>query len=267
MDDIYRQSRGADFTWRHVHEILHVNVSSCEVSDEWWLLFKTQSHQSMRDLQRTIIKADLWFARWSDLWAVYTRHSSLLWVLNLLLTPVCGYAHMHALVLCRVGNYAPLTQVSRWQCETSSHLTLLLPEPFWLPCFSDPTPLADMSTALLHTQPISIELSLTHFAHSLMKQGSRWSAFNEIRVGPAPLNHLSRLKAGGLLTCHCTGYTKPDLHPWSGIPVLICFFFFIFQPSPFYRLSLTSKSFFKMLKKHFGPIGAINALHTVTVGE
>lgn len=140
---------------------------------------------------------------------------------------------MRASALGRVGSYALLTQVSRWQCETSSRLTLMLPQPFWLPRFSDPTPLADMSTSLFHTQPISIELSLTHFAHSLMKQGNRWSAFNEIRVGPAPLNHLSRLKARGLLTCHRAGYTKPDIQPRSTCQIPISFFFSFFKPSPF----------------------------------
>lgn len=137
--------------------------------------------------------------------------------------------HTHASALRRAGSSAPLTQVSRWQCETSSRLTLMLPQPFWLPRFPDPTPLADMSTSLLHTQPISIELSLTHSAHSLMKQGNRWSAFNEIRVGPAPLNHLSRLEARGLLTCHRAGYTKPDIQPRSPCQILrsqISFFFF-----------------------------------------
>lgn len=43
--------------------------------------------------------------------------------------------------------------------------------------------------------PISIVLSLTYLSHSLMKQGNRWGVFNEIRVWPALLNQLRRLKS------------------------------------------------------------------------
>lgn len=57
-----------------------------------------------------------------------------------------------------------------------------------------------LDLSLSHTQPISIVLSLTYLSHSLMKQGNRWSVFNEIRVWPALLNHLHRLKSKWVFT-------------------------------------------------------------------
>lgn len=198
---------------------LREDTCTCVITCMWWqiqtsLRVAAAVQHSVASINARLL-ADLMMI-W--LWDVYTRHGSRLWVLNICLC-VDLLTHIPQFSTELATTHRSLTQVSRWQCETSSRLTLLLPQAVRLPCVSDPAPLADMSTALLHTQPISIELSLTHFAHSLMKQGNRWSAFNEIRVGPAPLNHLSRLKARGLLACQWIGYTKPQLQPRSGYQV------------------------------------------------
>lgn len=161
------------------------------------------------------------------IWNVSCTCKSQQWILSVKPTSMRGYAPT------RVPQFsAELATAHRWpRCRSGNvrpHLAwpYRFPNPSDYPASLTPPPLADMSTALLRTQPISIELSLTHFAHSLMKQGNRWSTFNEIRVGQAPLNHLSRLKARGLLTCHCTGYTKPDLHSRSGYPFWFPFFLY-----------------------------------------
>lgn len=76
---------------------------------------------------------------------------------------------------------------------------------FWILPRLPPRPLSlslcvYLDLSLSHTQPISIVLSLTYLSHSLMKQGNRWSVFNEIRVWPPLLNHLCKLKSKWLFT-------------------------------------------------------------------
>lgn len=219
LDEIRQWSSCCELAWRHMKTSIHVGTfntrwhQSVFTIDQWQCI-----SQNIREVYRFIAAAD------SECQTYFRAR-------------MCPHTHMPSLS-------AELAALQRWpRCHGGNvrpHLNWpqCFLNPLWLPRFPDPTTLADISTSLLHTQPISIELSLTHFAHSLMKQGNRWSAFNEIRVGLAPLNHLSRLKARGLLTCHCAGYTKPDTHPRLNAK----FRFFFFKPCTYLHIWLLSQT-------------------------